>query len=181
MDALTFRRATIDDAPFVATVMMEAVGMEYMERDIVPVGHILKVCQREDTLYSYHNAVIAMVGSEPVGALISYSGEGYHETKVRTFAPIRDNLDFDPMAMDDETCEGEYYLDSAAVLPQHRGKGYGRKLIEYGVKRAAELGLLAVLACDPGNTGAYALYSSLGFKVNGSLYIFGHNYLRLTK
>lgn len=180
MDELTFRPATISDAPFVAIVMMEAVGMEYMERGVIPVGHILNVCQCEDTLYSYRNAVIAMIGNEPIGALISYAGEGYHETKVRTFAPIKDNLDFDPMTMDDETCDGEYYLDSVAVLPQYRGKGYGRRLIEYGIIRGKKLNKLVVLACDPDNNGAFALYSSLGFKIDGSLSIFGRNYLRLT-
>ncbi|WP_407403182.1 GNAT family N-acetyltransferase [Sodaliphilus sp.] len=176
---LTFRAATIHDAPFVAVVMMEAVGKEYMERGVEPSGHVLEVCRRDDTLYSYKNAVIAMLDGKPVGALISYPGEGYHEVKVRTFAPIRDLLDFDPMAMDDETRAGEYYLDSAAVLPEYRGRGYGRAVIEHGMQLAKRMDKVAVLACDPDNTGAYDLYTSLGFKVDGTLHIFGEDYLRM--
>ncbi len=182
MQSLTvsFRAATIDDAPFVALVMMEAVGFDYMVQGILPPEHTIEICRREDTLYSYRNAVIAELGGQAVGALISYDGHGYHDIKVRTFESIKAHLSFDFDAMDDETREGEYYLDSAAVLPQYRGKGIGRQIIEYGVNVARKQGLIPVLACDPDNTSAHALYTSIGFKDDGHLFIFGEDYLRMT-
>ncbi|MCQ2288089.1 MAG: GNAT family N-acetyltransferase [Muribaculaceae bacterium] len=178
--ALTYRPATPADARFVALVMMEAVGYDLMERGEMPGDDLTATCLSTETLYSYRNATIFELNGKPVGGLIAYDGNGYHEVKVRTFAPIRDRLSFDPMAMDDETREGEYYLDSAAVLPRFRGQGIGRYIIEYGVKQARERGLLPILACDPGNTGAYRLYTSLGFVEDGHLHIFGEDYLRMT-
>ena len=180
LSRLTHRPATLADAPFVALVMMEAVGIDLMERGEMPSDDIVDTCRRDDTLYSYRNATIFEIDGTPVGALIAYDGNGYHEVKVRTFEPIRHRLDFDPMAMDDETREGEYYLDSAAVLPEYRGRGVGRHIIEHGISTARSKGLLPVLACDPDNTGAHALYESLGFSDDGTMYIFAHTYLRMT-
>lgn len=177
---MTFRQATPADAPFVALVMMEAVGYEFMERGEMPGDDLVETCLRTDTLYSYLNATIFEFDGKDVGALISYSGTGYHDIKVRTFGPIKDKLSFDFDAMDDETRDGEYYLDSAAVLPEYRGRGIGRSIIEHGVKIARERGLLPVLACDPDNTNAHALYTSIGFKDDGALFIFGENYIRMT-
>lgn len=180
LSRLTHRPATVADAPFVALVMMEAVGYEFMERGEMPGDNLVETCVRTDTLYSYRNATIFEIDGKPVGALISYSGTGYHDIKVRTFGPIKDRLSFDFDAMDDETRDGEYYLDSAAVLPEYRGKGIGRSIIEHGVKIARERGLLPVLACDPANTSAFSLYTSIGFGEDGHLFIFGEDYLRMT-
>lgn len=179
MEQVTFRAATMEDAAFVATVMMEAVEIPMMEEGNVPDDHLVEVCRSEDTLYSWRNATIAEVGGRMVGALIAYSGEGYHDVKVRTFGRVKAKLDFDPMAMDDETKEGEYYLDSLAVLPEWRGRRVGTALLMRGVETAKAKGLLAVLACDPDNTNAHRLYTQLGFKEEGTLFIFGKNYLRM--
>ncbi len=173
------RNATIDDAPFIAAVMLEAVGMNVMEDGMKPQEDVINICRRTDTLYSYKNAVVAEVDGKYVGALISYQGKGYHDIKVHTFSLVRELIDFDADAMDDETREGEYYLDSAAVLPEYRGKGIGRELIRHGVDVAKSLGLVPVLACDPENENAYGLYKSLGFREDGTLYIFGETYLRM--
>jgi len=180
MKAITFRQATIDDAPFVASVMMEAVGMPVMEEGRELDDTFVGICRRDDTLYSYKNCVIVEIEGKKVGGLISYVGEGYHEVKMHTFGLVKEHLSFDFEAMDDETREGEYYLDSAAVLPQYRGQGIGRQLIEYGVKIAKEKHLLPILACDPENKNAYNLYSSIGFKEDGHLFIFGEDYMRMS-
>lgn len=177
---ITFRQATLQDAPFVATIMMEAVGMSVMEEGKTPEERIIDICRREDTLYTYLHAEIAELDGMPIGGLISYEGNGYHDIKRHTFNLVREHLDFDPDAMDDETREGEYYLDSAAVLPAYRGKGYGRQIIEHGISIARKRNLLPVLACDEANTNAYALYRSRGFREDGTLFIFGENYLRMT-
>lgn len=180
MQEITFRQATINDAPFVATIMMEAVGMPVMEEGRELDHRFVSICRRTDTLYSYKNCVLAEVNNKAIGGLISYVGEGYHDIKIHTFSLVKEHLTFDINKMDDETKAGEYYLDSAAILPEYRGKGYGRQLIEYGVKKAQELSLIPILACDPDNTNAYKLYTSIGFKQNGHLFIFGEDYLRMT-
>ena len=81
--------------------------------------------------------------------------------------------------MDAEAGPGEYYLDSIAVVPEARGRGIARQLLQRGIAIAREMGLPAVLACEPDNLGAKALYESLGFKHDGDLFIFGHRYLRM--
>jgi hypothetical protein len=176
---LNFRKAEISDAPFVALVMMEAVGMSIMEEGRVPENFLIDICRRTDTLYSYTNATIVEFEGRIIGGLISYPGEGYHDIKVHTFNLVKDYVDFDVEKMDDETKEGEYYLDSAAVLPEYRGKGFGRRIIEYGLTKARNMRLVPVLACDPENKNAYNLYKSLGFEHEGNLYIFGEDYLRM--
>ncbi len=179
MEGLAFRKANVDDALFVATVMMEAVEVPMMEEGIVPDEHLVDVCRREDTLYSWRNATIAEVDGKVVGALIAYNGKGYHDVKIRTFSHVKAKLDFDPLAMDDESREGEYYLDSLAVLPEWRSKGIGSALLMRGIRIAQEQGQLPILACDPDNTTARQLYEKLGFKSQGSMFIFGKDYLRM--
>ena len=81
--------------------------------------------------------------------------------------------------MDDETQTGEYYIDSVAVVPKSRGMGLGRKLLEHAIACARFEGLAAVLACDPHNISARNLYERIGFHVEGRLFIFGEDYLRM--
>lgn len=172
--------ATYSDSAFVATVMMEAVEIPMMEEHRVPEDHLVAICQHDDTLYSWRNACLYYIDDKPVAGLISYTGNGYHETKIRTFKLVPPEvLDFDPFTMDDETREGEYYLDSLAVLPEYRGKGIGTALLRHGIETAKSKGLLPILACDPENENAYRLYSSLGFQAEGKLNIFGQEYLRM--
>ena len=174
------RPATLEDATFVATVMMEAVEIPMMEEGRVPDEPLVDICRRDDTLYSWRNAVIAVDNGKPVGGLISYQGKGYHDTKLHTFSLVpKDFLDFDPFAMDDETKEGEYYLDSLAVLPEYRGRGIATSLLKQTVAEAQKHNLVPVLACDPDNANAYRLYSSLGFREEGELNIFGQIYRRM--
>ncbi len=179
-DLITVEPATAEDAEFVATVMAEAVGMSVMEDGSTPDEHLTNICRRTDTLYSWQNAVIAKVGDEPAGALISYDGHGYHEVKLRTFGLVpKEMLEFDIDKMDDETGDGEYYLDSLAVLPQHRGHGIASLLLKYGVGKAREKHLLPILACDPDNANALRLYMKTGFRQEGTMFIFGHEYMRM--
>ncbi len=179
MGTIEIRKATVEDAEFVAMVMMEAVGHEMMELGHRPEAHLVDVCQRTDTLYTWKNAIIACVDGEKVGGLIAYDGKGYHDVKMRTFGMVREKLPFDIDAMDDETREGEYYLDSLAVIPKWRRKGIGELLFGCGMKTAREAGLLPVLACDPTNESAFKLYQKLGFEADGELFIFGETYLRM--
>lgn len=179
-DLITIEPATAEDTEFVATVMIEAVGMPIMEKGETPDEMLTDICRRTDTLYSWQNAVIARVDGEPAGGLISYEGHGYHEVKLRTFGLVpKDLLTFDIDKMDDETVDGEYYLDSLAVNPQHRNRGIASLLLKYGIEKAREKHLLPILACDPDNANALQLYKNLGFRQEGTLFIFGHEFMRM--
>ena len=54
------------------------------------------------------------------------------------------------------------------VLPQSRGSGYGRDLVNETVQRIIEDGAREVrLSVDPDNTTAIHLYETLGFRITG--------------
>lgn len=57
------------------------------------------------------------------------------------------------------------WVDMIGVLPEHRGKGFGRLLLSYGLNYAASKGYTSVgLSADTGNeSGALALYERAGF------------------
>lgn len=183
---MNIRKAIPEDARFIAICVMEAVGNPIMEqtslseKDKDTMSHVTSTCQREDTLYSWTNALIAEVDGKPVGCLVAYDGEHYIERRTITFADVIDIITFDINTMDNEAVPGEYYLDSLAIIPEWRGKGIGRTLLQKGIEEARSLGLLPVLACDPDNTNAKCLYESLGFSEHGHLFIFGEDYLRMT-
>jgi len=185
---LTIRKARPQDAPFVALVMCEAVGKDIMERSAEGIspeqGELLelltRIASRDDTLYSWRNTTLLVNEQDaPVAGLIAYAGEGYLERRQRTFAMAERILDFDPETMDLETRDGEYYLDSLAVLPAYRGAGLGRRLLNEGIRVARQMQRPAILACAPDNTGAKALYESLGFREQGHFLLFGEDYLRM--
>ena len=66
--------------------------------------------------------------------------------------------------MDDETAEGEFYLDSLAVYPHYRKRGIASQLLNRFIIHAASLGLPAALLVDKGNPSAERLYTSMGFE-----------------
>ncbi len=180
---LTFRPAIPEDAGFIAEVVAVALGTDLWETDHTPKQPdeaLIAVCRRADTLYSWQNTVIAEVEGERAGAIIAYDGADYHAMRQRTFEALRHLLDFDPEKMVDEARQGEYYIDSVAVKPSHRGCGIAGRLLDMAVEEAHRRGLTALLACDPQNTRAKTLYERLGFAETGRYFIFGHEYLRMT-
>lgn len=189
MEKITYRNATQEDAAFVAMAVAEAVGNTLMERmeagkltakDKKLLAQIETACRRIDTLYSWCHAHLATTTEGiPVGALVAYRGEGYLERRARTFSLLSNLITFDTETMDAETKDGEYYLDSLAVLPQWRGMGIARHLLKHAQQEAHRYGRPAILACAPENLGAKRLYESLGFKEEGRMYIFGEDYLRM--
>lgn len=190
-NALRLRAATPLDAPFLALVLMEALGMEIMERidthtdtaaDGERLAMLTTLCQREDTLYTWRYATVAeRPDGTPAGASIAYPGKEYHKRRMITFGLVQDHLEFDQQTMEDETKAGEHYLDTLAVLPAHRGKGVASALLRHWLQEAERQGLTATLAAHPENRRALQLYQSMGLHEDGHLYIFGEDYLRMVR
>ncbi len=56
------------------------------------------------------------------------------------------------------------YLEELYVVPEHRGQGFGRALLEAAMQRARERGAAHIdLATSEGDVAARALYESAGF------------------
>ncbi len=98
------------------------------------------------------------------GVLVSYDGARLLELR-RSFFEVAARvlgLHFDD-SLEAETDPGEIYLDSLAVFPGYRGKGLAGRLIEAAAERHAGSGKPLGLLVDVPNTGAYRLYTRLGF------------------
>ena len=64
---------------------------------------------------------------------------------------------------------GVYYLDKLSVLPQHRHRGFGKKLVECVLARVKEEGGSTVsLGMIDSHTVVKEWYGKLGFRVTGT-------------
>lgn len=179
MQGLIFRQATIDDAYFIAKGFHEAMLMADTPDDRVRM-FAETVCVRDDVLYCARNTIIAESEGRRVGMLTSYDGSRYHDMRIKTFDIVKKVMGVEFPGMQDEAKEGEYYLDSLAVVKEFRGNGVGRALLEEGIRRGKETmsprPKRITLAVDPVNVRAQKLYESLGFKRAEDIFIFGHTY-----
>ena len=97
--------------------------------------------------------------------MVAYDGADVKRLRKRFIEAAIVAFGIDYSAMELETEEGEFYLDSLAVSNQYRGKGIASKLLDAAISRARELGLPAVgLLCDKGNPKAERLYTKVGFQ-----------------
>ncbi len=175
---ITLRKATADDAQFIAENVLRALHIE--EANESHIEHLAGICRRQDTLYSWRNATIALYDDVPAGLMVAYDGARYSQMRNITFPMIRMYVGDDYSNMDDEARPGEYYLDSLAVLPQYRNKGIASELIKEMFRIRDESGNpLATIAVDPDNETAYRLYTRLGFRHDGQISVFGTTFHRL--
>lgn len=57
------------------------------------------------------------------------------------------------------------FVDEVFVLPEYRGRGFGRRLLEFATAQARDLGIVALhLEVDRANVAAQRLYESLGYQ-----------------
>ncbi|MBQ0048776.1 MAG: GNAT family N-acetyltransferase [Bacteroidales bacterium] len=178
MNHITYRKATVGDALFIAKGFHMAMLYDNAEEKNIET-FARHICQREDVLYSWRNTTIAQIDGKAVGMLTAYDGRFYHEWRLRTMQLVKLLLGVEFPGMEDEAKPGEYYLDSLAVMPEYRGLGIGRSLLKQGIDEGKRLGLCTTLAVDPINDRAKTLYRSLGFQPCGTLFIFGHDYEKM--
>ena len=92
------RKGRASDAPFIADAVLAAMGYDIFnpelpadaETSFGPIfavrDALIKVCSKEDTLYSWKNTTVATFCGKTAGAIVSYDGGIYKETAERTFA-----------------------------------------------------------------------------------------------
>ena len=177
-EKITLRRAKVTDARFIAENVLRALHIH--ETDDSHIEHLAGISRRDDTLYSWRNSTIALYDGVPAGLMVAYDGARYRQMRDVTFPMIRMYVGDDYSQMDDESCAGEYYLDSLAVLPEFRCKGIASALIKEMFRQRDEVGIpLATIAVDPENETAYRLYTRNGFRRDGKVSVFNTTYHRL--
>ena len=176
------RKATSADAEFIAKMVIMALHMEKEgEEGERLLRHITELVMDEGSLYHWSRAVVI----DGIGACVAYDGTDYHPRRVRSFSfvcsdglpVVEDNSSL--LAQPDETQAGEYYIDSLAIMPEYRGKGYGSLFLQHAIKQGIDIGLIPSLLVDPTNTGAVRLYSSLGFEGESTLHVFGTDFMKM--
>ncbi|HEY8555586.1 MAG TPA: GNAT family N-acetyltransferase [Burkholderiales bacterium] len=166
--SLEFRRATREDATILAQLYRIASSglADYIWRRLAAPGETpLEVgarrYARESTDFSYRNAVLALLDGSVAGMLTAYP--------VRPAVRPPDEFDF---AIDDvlrpidrlEQAES-FYVSAMAVLPEHRGRGIGSRLLRLAEAEARDhrLSLLSLIVFE-GNAGARRFYARAGFE-----------------
>jgi len=174
-EKLVVRPATRDDVEIVAETLYRAIwNGEPRESEVWP--QMVDAVSREDTLFSWKNALVADCEGDSVGAIISYDGAKYVAARSFSFGLIGCDMSHEAM----ETGEGEYYLDSLAVSPEWRGKGIGTALMEAAIKKAHDAGFQRItLIVDIKKPKARAMYERLGFKPLYTLEFLGETYTKM--
>ena len=174
--SVSVRPATMEDARVIAEAVAMAIGSDsvvlYCGESYLDV--LEEVALESGTQYSYENSLVASVGDVPAGAICGYDGALLWQMREKTLSIIRK---YNPSVIvpDDETEAGEFYLDSVGVLPEFRGHGVGRALLDAMTAKAHEEGHADVaLIVDEINHEAERLYVRLGFKRVGTRMFFGH-------
>lgn len=163
-----FRRATPDDAKVLSELVNIAgeglplylwARMAEAERSPWDIGQ--ERARRDAGAFSYRNAVLLEQNGEIVSCLIGYPLDD-------TPSPV-DYSDMPPMFVPlqqlEDMAPGTWYVNVLATYPDHRGRGYGHKLLALANAIAADQGKrgLSLIVADS-NTGARGLYERLGYR-----------------
>lgn len=181
---IVVRPARREDAAVIAKAVAMAIGDQsalraYCGDDYLAV--LTDVARREGTQYSWQHAIVAEVEGTQAGVVVGYDGARLEELREGTFAVLRERVGKVP-TIADETEAGEVYLDSVGVLPEFRGVGVGRILVDAFCKKSFIEGHERVgLIVDFGNPQAEKLYASLGFERVGTRLFFGHQMWHLQR
>jgi len=171
------------DARQIAPLIMEAMNLECCQNWAGP-NHTLddflqlmrRLVEAELSQYSYRNAIVARADDGSVaGVCVAYDGARLHQLREAFIVGARDAFGIDYSNIDDETSEGEFYIDSLAVAEPFRGHGIARQLLRAVIGKALSLRLPSVgLLVDADNPQAERLYRSVGFEFAGNSAWGGH-------
>jgi len=129
--------------------------------------------KEQNNQYSYQNIFVLQELDTIIGHICIYDGSKFEELRKPVFELIQKQYGH-AYSSEAETSKGEMYIDTFAISPQARGKGYAKELLNFAIdyyvnKQKKVLGLLV----DLENPKAKHLYEKIGFKVIEERNIFG--------
>jgi ribosomal protein S18 acetylase RimI-like enzyme len=177
-----FRRARVEDCGEIAalySISSDGVA-DYIWRKLAGPGEDpLEVGERryarEDSVFSYKNCVVAEHNGEVIGMLVAFP----METEPNPGEPERK----DPVLAPYSELErpGSYYVCGMALLPEHRGRGLGARMLGLAREEARRRGLAEMsLIVFEQNTVAKRLYERHGFREVDRRPVVPHGLIRYT-
>lgn len=165
---MIIRKATSIDAPDIAECLllaMESIVYAFIGKNdpVVAYEFLLHFVAQEDNQYSYQNCWVVCNNNQIIGAINIYNGANLHTLRMPIINYLKTNFNLE-IIIDDETQEGEYYIDTLGVKSAQQGKGIGSTLLQFCIdefvhKQNQTLGLLV----EKENVAAKRLYEKLGF------------------
>lgn len=172
------RKATVNDAYEIAVLMMMAmdnivykmIGKEDWAEGVLFLESLIKLSGNQ---YSYEHIWIYEQDAKLVGMINIYDGGQLDLLRIPVLTKIQ-TLGIDIGTIEDETSEGEMYIDTLAVSPEARGMGIAQQLLQhviqqYVVVQGGVVGLLVNIE----NPKAKVLYKKVGFNEMGIKYLLG--------
>lgn len=177
---IRIREGEAKDAPFLAQVVMEAVGEDLClgladRAERLPLVSKLfeTLAGSDDSQYSYRNAFVAEdEDGNPQGGIIAYDGAQLHELRKAFIREANRILGWNVTEQEaenwgDEADAGETYIDSLYVAPGLRRQGVATRLMDAINRRYENSGKPLGLLVEPENHTALATYRKWGFREVG--------------
>ncbi len=164
-----FRRATPDDAHALAELINFAgEGLpSYLWQQMAEPGESVwdvgrRRARREERGFSYRNAVVLERDGQVAACLIGYPLPERPEPIDYDRMPAM----FVPLQELENLAPGTWYVNVLATYPEHRGSGYGTRLLELAERLATAAGSrgLSIIVSNA-NAGARRLYERCGYRV----------------
>lgn len=189
--ASPFRQATPDDAAsLVQLIDMAGEGLPtYLWARMATQGETvrevgLRRARREDGSFSYRNAIVLEQGGNVAACLIGYRLAVTAEPIGEDFPPM-----FRPLQELENLVPGTWYVNALATVPEYRGRGFGRDLLNLADRLAAKTSALGLsIIVTDANEGARRLYERCGYRQTAERSMVkedwenpGSNWLLLTK
>ncbi|WP_339926136.1 GNAT family N-acetyltransferase [uncultured Cyclobacterium sp.] len=123
--------------------------------------------EKENNQYSYENCLVVESGNEVIGTLNIYDGGKLESLRAPIIAYIKTHFGIG-FHHEEETQEGEYYIDSLGISRSHQGKGTGTALLKFTIDKYVKSDQRTIgLLVDEDNPNAEKLYLKLGFELIG--------------
>ena len=184
-NTIVIRQATKNDISIIARCVFAA--MDILDFDtyipdemVIPMKNLEEAALDSTRLYSCQNSLIAEINGEPVGCIISYSGDRYASLRKRTFDILYEQSGLDLRDNPRETGPGEYYLDCMAIKPDFRRKGIGHLLMSKAIDKGKAMGVKRfTLLVEKSHSRLANYYTQLGFAPKEEMFAFGEVYVKM--